>query len=374
MRIKRIIGIISFFLLLLCAANVTVKGASILKYQLDLNPDNLNFIFITDLHYGHGENLDKAMDRQLDEVENIAKYNDLDFIVIGGDIYNGNVRKSKEYIFDNLDRLSKRFRMLGMPVLFIMGNHDDNSDRHYTDEQMWSFYRRNPDYVLTKEEFYEHTIAYYAEDLGGIQDNYYYYDLEEKNTRVVCLNCADYPYEVVNGKLKYIGMKDMGYSDQQMNWLLDDALTEPDKNYIFISHDFNASLDYRKENNKENLFNIIRTLSTKSQATIMNRSVDFTMYTSNVVGYFCGHLHADNLYYSALIEAHVMNVGSAYPDPDSLRKSLLKKGYVRYTDRLKEMDKTSFLFDVVTVSDQMVTTIRIGEGENRSFSYIKKML
>lgn len=371
MRFKRIIGMISFFLLLLCAANVTVKGACLIKYQLDLNLDHLNFIFITDLHYGHGEDLDEAMDRQLDEVEDIAKYNNLDFIVIGGDIYNGNVRKSKEYIFDNLDRLSKRFRLLGMPVLFIMGNHDDNSDRHYTDEKKWPFYQRNPDYVLTKEEYYEHTIAYFADDLGGIQDNYYYYDLEEKNTRVVCLNCADYPYEVVNGKLKYIGMKDMGYSDQQMNWLLDDALTDPNKNYIFISHDFNASLDYRKGNNKENLFNIIRTLSTKSQATIMNRSVDFTAYTSNVVGYFCGHLHADNLYYSSLIEAHVMNVGSAYPDPDPLRKSFLKKGYVRYTDRLKEMEKTSFLFDVVTVSDQMVTTIRIGEGENRSFSYRK---
>lgn len=41
-----------------------------------------------------------------------------------------------------------------------------------------------------------------------------------------------------------------------------------------------------------------------------------------------------------------------------------------FEKKSKEMKKTIYLITVVSLTDQMVKTIRIGAGENRSFSVI----
>lgn len=69
------------------------------------------------------------------------------------------------------------------------------------------------------------------------QNGYYYYDLPGKNTRVVCLNMSDSDDTVTDGKQAQMGMYFYGYSDEQIDWLLNTAMARQDCNYLFMCHD-----------------------------------------------------------------------------------------------------------------------------------------
>ncbi len=337
-----------------------------IEYTVNLEEEALNFIFITDLHLDTSAEDYEFIFEQLKLIKKLAKENELDFIAIGGDIYNGMVMTGKEDAYALLDSVSLFFKDLEIPVLILKGNHDDNSYCYYYERD--SFYDRNPEYILSPEEFYNHTMKYYEHYISGYQDNYFYIDFPKKNTRVVCLNSTDYEY-IINeeNRLEYSGRLDMGYTEKQLKWLVETALSKPDINYLFLAHDYQSECNYRKTNHVKSLFSIIKSLSNHTAYDNGILSCDFKSYQSKVIAYLCGHLHADSVFYSNEIDCYVLRVGSAKIEKETLSPMQYSKGLQRYMER--EYTEEYYLFDVVSVKQTIVYTQRIGIGKDTWFVY-----
>ncbi len=337
-----------------------------IEYKVSLEQDALNFIFITDLHMDTSAEDYTFIFEQLELIKKLATENELDFIAIGGDIYNGMVMTGKEDAYALLDSVSLFFKDLEIPVLILKGNHDDNSYCYYYERD--SYYDRNPEYILSPEEFYNHTMKYYEKYISGYQDNYFYIDFPKKNTRVVCLNSTDYEYKLnEENKLIYSGRLDMGYTEKQLLWLKEKALNNPNINYLFLAHDYQSECNYRKSNNLKALFSLLKSLSNHTMYESENFTCNFMDYQSKVVAYLCGHLHADSVFYSNEIDCQVMRVGSAKIETEELSAKQAKKGLQRYMER--EYTEEYYLFDVVSVKQTMVYTQRIGIGKDTWFVY-----
>jgi 3',5'-cyclic AMP phosphodiesterase CpdA len=184
----------------------------------------------------------------------MANENDnIDFVVVGGDLTTGQY-SSPESCLDAASAGISPLKKCTKPVLILAGNHDDNSygtDTRASNDESFVFSR-----IVSDKYWNDRILDVYTPDAvhdTNHQDSkYYYYDIESKNTRVICLDAADKEAEydkngVVTGlKLldstkPYIctryrtGYSFWGYSEKQLKWLATEALTAEDGwNYIFV--------------------------------------------------------------------------------------------------------------------------------------------
>ena len=102
-------------------------------------------------------------------------------------------------------------------------------------------------------------MAHFPQYAAKYQNGYYYYDLPGKNTRVICLNMSDSDDTVTDGKQAQMGMYFYGYSDEQIDWLLNTAMARQDCNYLFMSHDaFDYPEGYGEGGNRDTLQQILK--------------------------------------------------------------------------------------------------------------------
>ena len=158
--------------------------------------------------------------------------------------------------------------MLFRSVFVLVGNHDDNCYGEVKDdvtlEQLNARIMTNDKWQAAIIDKYvnrtlaDGTVIKVTQDEDPYKDvvnsKYYYYDLEGKNTRIICLNASDYEYAYdENGEFTlihntstsanvrsntYNGYTFWGYSKYQMEWLAEEALgTLPDGyNVVVLSH------------------------------------------------------------------------------------------------------------------------------------------
>ena len=306
----------------------------------DLGNKTVNYIFITDLHYEGNDKQDssvqerEAMLKEVDFVVDWANNDDsIDFVVLGGDLIDGN--NKKETSLQYLNEILTPFLNCTKPVLVVPGNHDDN-----TYSGTFSLER-----VISDKDWNDNVIDYLVNKDGDIavQDSndenskHFYYDLESKKTRVICLDSCDYYNEYdENGNITYLDLRDAslsesehdryytsanyrGYSAKQLKWLVEEALTADEGwDYVFISHqgiDDNTNSKYSVRYGTE-LRGIIAAF--QNNTSYVNNeigiNVDYSNNSSKILSYQFGHTHTELALYEDDVKLWQINTESSNYD------------------------------------------------------------
>lgn len=323
--------------------------------------ETVSYIFITDMHLDTSEESSVAAYRQLHAIVDIANNTDIDFVCIGGDSYNGRSagEDGKKAAMANMETISQVLEGCNKPVFIVKGNHDDNSFSAQEDDSLLY----SADYVINREEWYSVTMAHFEEYATGYQNGYFYYDLPGKNTRVVCLNMSDSDDTVVDGLQNQMGMYFYGYQDEQIAWLLDEALSRQDCDYIFMCHDaFDYPEGYGADSNRDTLRELLKAGYTHQPFSYNGFTKDFTSWTGNIVIYQSGHLHMER----AIRDAQTGGLLLLNTESCLLNKSrgwMLDKGYSKVADRAYNTESEP-LFNVVITTGDHTQIVRFGAGDD----------
>ena len=276
---------------------------------------------------------------------------DIDFICLGGDLSNGGKTTAAGSI-TSLQGFLGPLKSCTKPTLILTGNHDDNAystdpsafeyenGSKYSEEDALAAFKLKivdadkwSDGII--DQFVNRVLPNGAEvkvvqNEDTVEDNndadddfnskYYYYDLEAKKTRVICLNASDFPYAYdENGNFEpvlknsnetllrskyYCGYNFWGYGDEQVKWLAEEALTaDDDWNYIFLSHmgiENNVKGTQSYVNGKEvrKIINAYQNKTTYENADKNIAQVDFSATEGKILSYQFGHEHYDAAVYN----------------------------------------------------------------------------
>ena len=318
---------------------------------------SVRFAMITDLHDNDPTHLDETTNKQVMAIRDIARKNGLDFVICGGDLTDGGY-SSKAVLLDKMTSQTRMFKEVGVPVLFLRGNHDDNSYAGYEVEK-----------VVSRNEFYARCLA----PFGGkvIQDGkcYYYQDFDEVNTRVICLDFIDYPWIVNDGKIVYgAGGSNVwrGYSDEQIVWLLGTAMN-CNKRIIVADHystHVNLMTTYEK-NNDHNYTVVTQALeayNARGSVTFNGVTYSFADKTGKVLVQVSGHSHS----FGAFKDNGVIWSTTGSPSPEVTHRVYDNTQYETMGPRTYG-DITEAHFNVFSCDDSNVHIVSFGQMGNLDF-------
>lgn len=316
---------------------VMCSTENILKFQKDIqlannfysaNANNVNYIFLTDIHHGsevlnnrneEGDGYesveavnakrDKYIKNYLEKVVAVANTSPyVDFVVIGGDIINGyetpdsfsykenkksnpNLTIGQHLVLQHQEILAP-FKNCTKPVFITPGNHDDNNGHsiYYVDKKSeWLL----SDLDWDRGVFKEFITADVVRDpdysyKGKSISKYYYYDLEKngKTTRIICLDYNDDRF-TFDSTGKVTAQPNWGeYHEGQLKWLAGTALQGDFDECIVFSHATYVT------SRGDALDRILEAYQTKDRVKMPSLSVDFANRTSgNILTYHHGHEH-----------------------------------------------------------------------------------
>ncbi len=364
-----------------------------LKENLNGKETAVNYIFITDLHYDctFEEPQGVALTNQLNAAVKMANTIDsIDFIVIGGDSTSGMFETKAEAIKKTQDALAP-LKESKKPVFVLMGNHDDNS-----------YYRTSngivrPSEVVSDKDWSDNIIKLYCpenivKDSTYPDSKYYYYDLADKKTRIICLDAIDYraeydkngnisklPLQSNTGSATWAGNSYWGYSDAQMKWLAEEAMTVGDGwDYMFVSH---MGIDVQTMSNEyytksgDILRGLIEACQFKRPYSHINGiKADFTNSTSKVLSYHFGHVHKELTRYSKDIDLWQISTSTAktaYNTTDTggpvIKNDDKGNDWVTYGRVLGGESEASF--DIMSVGDGIIYKYAFGAGTDEILRY-----
>lgn len=270
----------------------------------------LNLIFFTDSHVDMPWCVPEACDnveRTIDFANNFPV--PFDAVLYGGDTitFFGHVEKTlaKERFKCLVDRVKK----CEAPFIFARGNHDPNHvnnlpENYLRDEDYSEIYL---DYSEEKDGIVRQTKA------NGQKSIWHYKDLEDKKVRIISLDSEDSDRSRVaeNGDMDCDDC--VNFSNEQLNWLANEALNFDDKEekdwgVIFVTH----RIDPRENefgSTGERLLEICEAFNNAKEYSVkyendnafynLDINADFTRYASLekkpfVICFFMGHHHTDN--------------------------------------------------------------------------------
>lgn len=355
----------------------------------------VNYIFLTDLHYDKDPTSQKseALFKQVKAAVKMANTTEsIDFIVIGGDTTSGMYETKADalkYTAEILEPLKESTK----PVFIITGNHDDNS---YLSFHMEGFLE---DQIVSDKDWSDNILKVFCPDV--VKDSkhkdskYYYYDLDGKKTRVICLDAIDYRAEYdKNGVIKQLPLKDAsasseedrywagtnfwGYSKGQIHWLVEEALTAPaDWDYVFMSHmgiDVNTQTNYYEPHYGATLRSVINAFQNRNAFSFEGISADYSKVTGKVLSYHFGHTHRELTRYSKDINLWQLNTATAQVSTDAdvigepkVTEDSKGNDWVTY-DRKYGTDNEACM-DIISASDTVIYKFAFGAGTDEVLKY-----
>lgn len=272
--------------------DLSIKN-SLLQYKTGLNQSAVKLLLIQDLHYSKRSNMNDAYDqaapRTLDHLKATELIvDDLDGVIINGDSVHGNEPKGITTIRNKQIVATAKGTLGDAPLLMTVGNHDDNSVFLKTTDQ-----RLN---LAELESIYGKT--------------YSYHDYKDQKLRVILLSGFENP-EVYgdDGLTRYPRASSSVFAQEQLNWLVNDALIVPDGYQVMIFNHSpfqgffnNKPYSYMTNVNHDVLINILMAFVNGSTMMLSGGNVDFPV-SMNVdfskqgkgilIGCIFGHEHRD---------------------------------------------------------------------------------
>ncbi len=152
---------------------------------------------------------------------------EFDAVIHAGDIITPTGVTPNKVAYHNAKKFFDLAKKSKSPFIFAKGNHDLND---------WN---NIPENVLTDKDWGNLFLNYAEETYGvkrqtrknGEKSTWHYFDIKKKKIRVIALDMMDTDKTVANekGRCKYYGGKSWYISNEQMNWVVNEALNFDDK-------------------------------------------------------------------------------------------------------------------------------------------------
>ncbi|MBM6642190.1 metallophosphoesterase [Lacticaseibacillus paracasei] len=351
-----------------------VKNEDVATLQLmhdNINQTLFNMAMITDVHYGNWANhTGRNNPDTIGHLSNVLFMDDkVDAIVSGGDNCDG--------LSESFPALLNEQRAYANKMIYSennhadkfiqIGNHDDGSGRaqqqtngNYSYRDLLvgeNGYQLDVSTNLTKNDFKR--IYHTADDLFGETrnegSNYFFKDYPEKKIRLIGLDSCDVPdIKLDNGLPKYPQIVNMGFQQEQINWLANVALMAVPAGYavILVSH-IPAGDTSESQHNQPLVSQVVKAFMDGKDITASSNEVDFQVNVSthfsqqgprDVAAYLYGHLHKE--VFDTNQGFNAIGITSSICDPaignsdgwdiisvDPVARKVIIKGFGRATDR-----------------------------------------
>lgn len=335
-----------------------------------INPDIVNIGMLNDVHYTDHDTYwgpDSIAKTGITHILNLASVSDLlDYAVSAGDNTDDNADSSKFSEKRIMDYGTTWFTALECPSAILIGNHDDNSSHALVDGVT------GDDFIVKDSYFakaYRQNINLFGEKRNG-DSNYFYYDIPNKNVRVIGIDDYENPHTFDDGKLKYPRIVNSIITDTQLNWLATDALQVPSDTHvaIFIHCPINGTTTDNPTHiciNHDVLKSLLEAYVSGTNGTSVGSNTDFPTSIKysfaskgKLIGVFAGHVHHDDYKQVNGINyvANLNSVGSDMPRP----------GGKEYFNTNNE---DSWAVIGVDTSKRHVKMIKFGRGTDMDFDY-----
>ncbi|AYW50186.1 hypothetical protein C7H83_06795 [Tetragenococcus halophilus] len=362
----------------------------VLKLQTE---DTITSIHISDTHYSTDTVIRDDLEnygRSDDHIKNAAeltRFVDIDYVLLNGDVHDGGTQ-SKDIAIANYKKAVSTLGLCDSPYFISWGNHCPNAwgdgraagilkkPLAYKNTSSGNAWHGKLKQALTHKEMYE--IATRPSTIFDVVENpddkmgYYYYDVPDKNTRIIVLNTQDIPHMLdENGYNKYNDISVYGYRQKQITWLYETLKATPTDTTVCIYQHVPFGERYGELDtypyNYEMVDGIIHSFltgGTYSRSYTANEdfkasiSCDFEGRKGTLAFLAHGHMHWDRI---TVDEDGVHN----YSIGCSVSRPKKDQG-----DRpLSELAED--LWDVVMLNPKTrhVDLLRFGKGEDRSFDY-----
>lgn len=336
---------------------------------------DVRFAFVTDLHYKFISSMRQSVSNIIHTLNELNEIQKIDFICFGGDNV-GNYPNSREEHIEMMRELAALLRHSEVPVIFVQGNHDDNSIHG---EIAPESHRCRTGFEVPDEVQYDILFSqaeqYENYHPAGDKKLYGFMDIEDSDTRIVLLNSSDMPRIVdENGIMKYNQQWDFGYTGEQLAWLCEKALKNAPTNVIFMQHACTKVDDFFSEDleNLDSLNNILNSF-VKGEKIHVSRihedfgfdiHADFSGKTHRIPAKIAGHCHVDRAYMDndGFLNITTMLAGR--------KNSGMGKGDNNVLYEREPLSATESSMDIFTFSpsDYTLTATRYGSGEDRTFT------
>lgn len=351
----------------------------------------VNYIFITDIHYSSSKA--EAIKTQLEIATEMANTIDaIDFIVIGGDTTTG-MFETKSAAIETTQLALEPLKECKKPVFVLMGNHDDNSYHRFT----YNVYY--PDRIISDKDWKDNVVDVFCPD-DIVHDSqykdskYYYYDLADKKTRIICLDAVDYRAQYNSkGVISELPIKDpaktehvakywsgcswWGYSDQQINWLVNEAMTaDKDWDYVFLSHmgiDANTNCYNYVTQNGPALRDVIKAYQNRQSYGVGGKVKDYSGVSGKILAYQFGHIHTELTHFDhdvGLWQISTATANAGNNTTKSLQESSISNKKLDWNILNRTGDPINeYCFDIMSVDQSSVHKYGYGASTDEKMNY-----
>ena len=311
--------------------------------------ETLLFPILTDIH-----TQDKETWRHIGWMVETDKIFHYDFMANLGDIglNLGSPHNNAAYSDEILNRIQEQMKRYQGLFLYVAGNHDwdGGEGRHLTSQSLHNIFQRP-------------WMEQYKDNYHIVEGKVYgYYDIPEKNVRIVILNSQ--------------GTETIGeyytYGNEQIEWLIDLlGKTTPEMHLVLLSHYMPhwigrwTSVENAVRPTCEILLHVLQDFAERKKGSEQGISWDFTQAKGAIAGLFCGDSHA-NLQVRDHGVNYYITQGLGPADASDLI----------YGQQRATFDYTQTLCcDVIAIrlKDKQIKSFRIGAGGKRmdmEFSYV----
>lgn len=321
--------------------NFLETSLSTLKQQTNFL-HGICFAFITDLHFRDNSKNSKYL------LKNILDNSIVPFVICGGDFTSAYGTQTDVETAEN--SLVDYRNYVGSDRFFtIRGNHDFTIKTSNSESTGYTApYLDTYNFIARQQEKWTQHMQ--------IDNMCYFLENESQKTRIICLNsCDGQSTDTTTAWGVYYSI-----SQNQVDWLLNDALSKDGYNYIFISH-IPADNSIEGYSSSQDVFHAIA-IALKNHTNLnytngtINAIKDFTTSTSKMVCHVSGHVHKDLMHVdnnlltiTTTSDAHYTNDG---------------EGAIAGTISEQAFDIFCFNYDTNTYY-----IVRVGRGIDRSGNY-----
>ena len=300
----------------------------------------LVFFLCSDIHYNSVDmnNLLK-LDSVTDMTTNMAALNKqikVDGLICLGDIVDAKPPTTMEETKQQIDYVMKRLQGVGVPLIYSMGNHDDNRYISHKDGT-----------VLTPQQiesmFMRYTLPNKVIDpsMNGLN---YYVDYDRLKIRVFVVD-SNYPNPTDGFHWSH------GFSDKTVEWF-SNCLNEVPKglSILVLTH---RRFFQSKNSDGEWIYNQMKMVETVN---------NFIANGGTYIATISGHIHRDYSHSKPFLEFSVA--------AQKCQNIEAKKGKALAPER-KLNTASEDLWDVLVIRPQSrkINTVRFGAGDDREWSY-----
>lgn len=313
------------------------------------------FFHISDQHYPGNAGWAAQLMRRINDACGI------ELCVNTGDFISEQVG-DKAAALDLLTDANRRLYEANAVYLPVAGNHDDNCNAGHTDQN-----RVLADAIRAAEQYHYlyKTPCQRAGVTFGPTGRYYYWDDTVRKIRFVVTDCSDSDvYEALDEAAGTVKSRPYDIAPAQLYWLIHTALDVPDgwtvAGFSHIPYCSNSYLNTALATTWDLTRSVFDGFKAHTAGGWVKDGVDchydFTGSGAAFVGFFCGHIHADE----------IITTKQKYAVDAILCDSYRVSSPARQPGSPDE-----HAFDVVILDTEAhsVRTIRIGCGSDRSFTY-----